>query len=201
MNNLEKRNLPVEIKQDGQKIVGYAAVYNSLSENFGGWRERILPGAFNRSIADGHLIRALVNHDGAQVLGHTHNNRLKLNPDENGLAIEIDPVETSYGKDAIINLQEDNINKMSFAMICRKENWVEEDGLEIREIVDVDLFEVSILTVDPAFPDTSVGLRMLEEYKASKRYEAELKAKAAEAAKGFTHYEILQRQIELETFQ
>jgi phage head maturation protease len=46
---LEEDDLMVEERQPGQAaIVGYAARYNRLSLDLGGFREEILPGAFDK---------------------------------------------------------------------------------------------------------------------------------------------------------
>ena len=58
-NEIEKRvviasGLEVRAQDDGKKTLrGYAATFNSLSENLGGFREKIDPGAFADSIVDG----------------------------------------------------------------------------------------------------------------------------------------------------
>ncbi|MFM8219246.1 MAG: HK97 family phage prohead protease, partial [Planctomycetaceae bacterium] len=58
-----------EITADGQatpRLVGYAAVFNSLSENLpsdkGTFREVIRPGAFRDTLAKGADVRLLINH-------------------------------------------------------------------------------------------------------------------------------------------
>ena len=55
MKQLERRvfTLPAEIRAEGdaKKIYGHAAVFNAMSEDLGGFREKIAPGAFAASIA------------------------------------------------------------------------------------------------------------------------------------------------------
>lgn len=64
-------------KGAGQRIVGYAAKFNSVSRDLGGFVEKIKPGAFNASIASGD-IRALWNHENRYVLGRTSSGTLKM---------------------------------------------------------------------------------------------------------------------------
>ena len=57
---------------------GKAASYNVLSPDLGGFRERIAPGAFDRSIREAHDVKCLLNHDPSKVLGRTTSRTLQL---------------------------------------------------------------------------------------------------------------------------
>ncbi|WP_333640298.1 HK97 family phage prohead protease, partial [Mesotoga prima] len=52
----------VENKEGKAQISGYAAVFNELSDDLGGFREKIQPGAFSEAIVNDD-VRALWNHD------------------------------------------------------------------------------------------------------------------------------------------
>ena len=65
---LESRSFPFEItevrKTDGEptKIGGYAAVFNKLSDDLGGFREKIDPGFFSDVLGDdvGHCLITMI---------------------------------------------------------------------------------------------------------------------------------------------
>ncbi|HEY0008098.1 MAG TPA: HK97 family phage prohead protease, partial [Tepidisphaeraceae bacterium] len=80
-------------------LLGYAAVFNSDSEDLGGFVERLLPGSFADSLTDGSDIRALVGHDDAKLLGRSSSGTLRLAEDERGLRVEIDLPNVSYAND------------------------------------------------------------------------------------------------------
>ena len=64
----------VEVRQDEEgrdTIVGYAAVFNTFSEDLGGFREIVRPGAFTAALSEGQDVRGLFNHDPAQI-GRAH---------------------------------------------------------------------------------------------------------------------------------
>lgn len=148
---------------DSPKIVGYASVFNEETDVAGLFSEVIRPGAFTRAIEEGQDVRALVDHDASKVLGRTKSGTLRLEEDERGLLAEIDPPDTTLGVDTMKLLERGDVNQMSFAFIVRSETWTKRDGKpELREITDVDLFDVSVVTF-PAYEGTSVGLRSAED--------------------------------------
>ena len=75
--------------EDGDKFVrGYAAVFDSWSEDLGGFVERIKAGAFARSIKQNDVL-ALWQHREHDPIGRTGNGLVALSEDEKGLAFEI----------------------------------------------------------------------------------------------------------------
>lgn len=156
------------------KIVGYAAVYNTLSENLGGFREKIRAGAFSKTIEQGD-VRALFNHDSNLVLGRTKSGTLKLSEDETGLKIEIDPPDTQYAKDLMTSIQRGDVDQMSFGFTTIKDEWDQSTEPVTRTLVEVDLFDVSPVTF-PAYPQTSVDVREMAKRLTADRSEGGPKA-------------------------
>jgi len=165
---IERRNIEitelrvVSDENKKPKIRGHAAVFNKLSEDLGGFREKIDPGTFKGSIKKDD-IRALFNHDPNYVLGRNKAGTLKLSEDELGLAIEIDPPDTSFARDLIESLNRGDINQMSFRFITVRDSWnYQEDDKKPKEVVrtlqEVRLQDISPVTY-PAYPQTSVACR------------------------------------------
>lgn len=152
-----------------RSLTGYASVFNSPSEDLGGFTEIVAPGAFKRSLdaaASGDLnIYALWSHDMSQPLGSTRGGKLTLSEDANGLAFSLD---TSRMTPAQLDAARDGELRMSFGFTVRSDTWEErDDGSIVRTLNDVDLFEVSPVIL-PAYSDTSAALRSLEAWRASK---------------------------------
>ena len=154
---------------DGEMTInGHAAVFDRLSEPIMGmFRERIVPGAFARSLQDAARdVFALWQHDTSMPLARRSKGTLRISEDAKGLAVEIDLPDTSYGRDVAANVRSGLVDKISFGFsvppggdTMTKER--DENGLPIRELRDVDLFEVSPVTL-PAYPDTSLSARSRE---------------------------------------
>lgn len=141
----------------GAILSGHAAVFDQLSEDLGGFRERIAPGAFAGTLGNAD-IRALWNHDPAIVLGRAGAGTLRLAEDDTGLAIEIDLPDTSWGRDAGISIGRGDVNQMSFGFRALYDHWDEVNGEIIRTLLAVELIEVSPVTF-PAYPQTYVSAR------------------------------------------
>lgn len=166
---IERRNfstLELRAIQDDKglrHIVGYAAIFNTLSDDLGWFREKIEPGAFAETIkADD--VRALLNHDSNYVLGRNKSGTLTLAEDERGLKIDISPPDTQFARDLMTSIDRGDINQMSFGFRTLTDEWSLIDGKDVRTLKKVQLFDVSAV-VFPAYPDTEVGLRSLEEYR------------------------------------
>ena len=167
LNVSELRVVPAEGDTPPQ-ITGYAAVFDSQSEvlrdaKYGvSFREIIRPGAFTKTIQGGD-VRALWNHDTASPLGRTKNGTLELKEDALGLHIVITPPDTTWAKDAMESIRRGDVDQMSFGFVCNRDNWIkDENGFPLREVLEVELWEVSPVTF-PAYPDTSCAMRSLKE--------------------------------------
>lgn len=143
------------------KMSGHAAMFDSLSQDLGGFRERIAPGAFSNTIQTSD-IRALFNHDSNIVLGRNKAGTLRLKEDSSGLAIEIDPPDTTAARDLAISMMRGDINQMSFGFITISDAWEKLDGEWIRTLLEVELFDVSPVTY-PAYPETDIAMRSMQD--------------------------------------
>lgn len=139
------------------KITGYAAVFNKLSEDLGGFREKIDPGAF-ADVLEGDT-RALKNHNSDYVLGRTTSGTLKLKEDDTGLRYEIIPPETQWAKDLMVSIDRGDITQSSFGFRVADDKWETQGEENIRTIIKIaELPDVSPVTY-PAYPDTNVQMR------------------------------------------
>lgn len=145
------------------KLSGYAAVFNTMSEELWGFRELIAPGAFKRTLSENADVRALFNHDANQVLGRSTSGTLTLAEDDKGLAVTMFPPDTASGRDTVTLVERGDVSQMSFGFITKKDAWeYKDDGSAIRTLLDVDLFDVSVVTY-PAYTATSVSKRALDD--------------------------------------
>lgn len=135
---------------DGTNVIrGHAAVYNSLSQDLGGFREFIRFNAFYRALQSNPDVRCLFNHNPDLILGRTTSGTLRLSDDGVGLAIECDMPDTNVANDLIESIRRGDVSQMSFGFRCTLDNWfygsdyvgpesVDPDEV-IRELVDIDL--------------------------------------------------------------
>lgn len=152
----------------GNRLEGYAALFNSPSADLGGFTEVIRPGAFSASLAASPDVLALYEHDTRHVLGRTSAGTLKLAEDEKGLRFEVDVAATTIGRDLLVSVGRGDVRGASFAFRARQDRWTEGYGGMLRELLAVDLLDVTV-TANPAYPDTSVARRALEQASAPLR--------------------------------
>lgn len=144
-------------------LVGYAAKYNTLSRNLGGFVETIKPGAFDKSVADGLDVMARYNHEA--LLGKTSSGTVRLALDEVGLRYEVDLPDTSTGRDVAVLAGRGDLTQSSFAFYTHQDSWSQtEQGFPLRSLEAVQLVDVAPVDT-PAYLDTSTGLRSLAEFR------------------------------------
>jgi uncharacterized protein len=160
-NTQSKPSIRVDSK-GRKRLEGHAAVFNSLSEDLGGFREIIKPGAFRNALATPGLdVSARIQHQGGwTTVGRTTNGTLELREDDTGLFYSAIPPFTGPGRDIITLVKEGYIDKSSFAFTVRDggESWRFEADPVIRELHDINLHDVA--PVDgPAYLATSATVR------------------------------------------
>ena len=158
VNEFEVREGPAG---DGMSFSGYAAVFNSDSEPLP-FIERIQPGAFRKSLKSKNNIRMYLNHDSSMLLATTRAKTLRLAEDERGLKVEADLPDTSVGRDLSTLIKRGDVDSMSFgfSVPARGDQW-SDDGM-VRELKEVRLYEVSVVTGFPAYQATSASVRSLD---------------------------------------
>lgn len=150
-----------EASSDGMSFTGYAAVFDSPSEPLP-FTEVIKGGAFQRSLKSRNEIKLFMNHNTDVVLGSSRAGTLRLSEDSRGLLAEADLPDTTAGRDLSVLMQRGDVNSMSFGFSVppRGDKW-SEDG-STRELHQVRLHEVSIVTGFPAYQATTASVRSLD---------------------------------------
>ena len=145
----------------GMTFVGYGAVFNSDSQPLP-FIERIQPGAFSRSLRSRNEIKMFVNHDTTQVLASKRAGTLRLSEDSHGLRVEADLPDTTAGRDMAYLIKRGDVADMSFGFSVPSggDSW-SADG-QTRELREVRLHEVSIVTGWPAYEATAAAVRSLD---------------------------------------
>lgn len=148
---------------DQGRLVGYAARFNSMSQDLGGFVETIQPGAFTRTLKDADNVMALYGHDDKQVLGRVGAGTLRLSEDDSGLRYELDLPDTTLGSDLGKMVRRGDVTGASFGFHIKDQKWDHSQAPARRELLDVVLLEISI-TAFPAYPQTSVTKRLMRQF-------------------------------------
>lgn len=176
-------------RSENYTLRGHAALFNSLSDDLGGFRELIEPRAFRKALRGKPDVRLLVNHDANRVLARTTaqvdgKESLELREDKDGLHVWAVIQPRTWVDDLAVEMRSGLIDQMSFAFTIGEggDDWaVTEDGIVVRTIradgVD-ELFDVSVVTY-PAYTQTDAAMRELRNAVARGRLPAEVLGESA----------------------
>lgn len=156
--------MKINLREDHVEVEGYvnAIERNSkpLMSRIGKFIERICKGAFRRAIKRNDDIHILLNHDWERDLGSTKAGNLELEEDSIGLHARA----TITDKEVVEKARRGDLVGWSFGFQDREVVNSTERGMPLREVKDLDLFEVSILdrSRSPAYEGTLVAARSVD---------------------------------------
>jgi len=171
----DEPGLEVKADENGRTVIrGYAAVFDSESQDLGGFVEIIERGAFDDVMRSNPDVFGKYNH--TQVIGRTSSGTMRLMVDERGLRYEIDPPKSA---EAVVELiSRGDVRGSSFAFRSRPadEEWKRDaDGRMIRRIKRFSYLGDAGPVDTPAYlaTETYVSKRALEMAQAETRAEAD----------------------------
>ena len=178
--------MKIEVRNGAVNIEGYVNVTERLSKPIkdvrGQFLERVATGAFNSALQRNDNVELRFNH--GRKLGDQKDGSLELREDNIGLYAKATVTDTEVVKLA----EERQLKGWSFGFRKLEDEWTKADDNEpeIRTLKAIDVSEVSILSVNPAYIATSIAVRADEE---------ELtECRANDSALGVVQYDIEERQ-------
>lgn len=177
----EIRNLKGIVKRaegDSRRVEGVAVVFDSWSEDLGGFREKIARGALD-GVIDRSDIFALLDHRRDRgILGRSKRGdqvSLQLEVREDGLHYAFEAPETALGNELLSCLERGEIDGSSFAFTVLEDQWERVGDEYQRTITKIDeLYDVSPV-YSPAYSQTTCDLRGLDALKAQEKEAEERK--------------------------
>ena len=147
----------VEVRSNSVTIEGYVNIPERKSRVMpsirGKFTESINGGVFKKAIEKADEVKLLFNHNEKRELGSTRNN-LFLNEDNIGLYAKAEVHDEEIRQLALDN----KLTGWSFGFRVNQYSW--SDGeIQHRTVEDLDLLEVSVLSVTPAYYATKVESR------------------------------------------
>ena len=153
----------IKIRADSVEIEGYVNAVERASKplrsRIGQFIERICKGAFAKALKRNDDVHILLNHDWQRDLGSTKKGNLDLEEDAIGLKARA----TITDPDVVTKARNGDLVGWSFGFTDKDvENSVER-GMPLREVRDLNLYEVSILdrSMSPAYDGTLVSARSI----------------------------------------
>ena len=204
----ERRILPfqeaeirAEERKDGAKhIVGYAAKFDRMSQNLGGFVEKIDKNAYKRVLSRNPDVMGLKNHSEHHILGRTGSGTMELMADETGLRYDIAMPETVVGRDTWTEVKRGDIPGSSFSFTVDDgdgDEWDDQTDPPMRTLLNVrDLFDVGPVTF-PAYLDTEVNCRSFDRFVETRSQSREQEAAQQAARLAMQRQRLRLRQVSI----
>ena len=155
----------IRVKDNSVEIDGYVNAVERLSkplrDRLGEFVERIKAGAFKRALERADDVRILLNHEWDKDLGGTKDGNLELYEDAIGLHARA----TITDEEVVRQAKNGELVGWSFGFTDRDVEQGEENGLTVRNVKDLNLYEVSLINRSkvPAYDGTLVAVRSADD--------------------------------------
>ena len=177
-NKLEIRNYNVELRAEKESriITGLAIPVESRSSLLGDFYEVIRSSAVNDELIQNNDIKVYLDHNPGQgtfARSKYGQGSLDLNITERGLEFSFEAPNSVFGNALLEGIKRGDYDQMSFGFWVGDDQWDDNgDGTYTRSILSfTGIEEISILSQLPAYPQTDVATRSLEEFKEAKAEE------------------------------
>lgn len=167
--NLEIRKIDYTFEDKGNIIEGRAVVFESLSNDLGGFREIIKRGAISQELINQSDVFVRTNHSDDYILARSNKGKgsLTLELKDDGLYYSFEAPNTEKGNELVEHIRRGEISQSSFAFMVANENGAEKwykdkDGVLIREINKIGWLGDCAPVFTPAYDETTVSLRALD---------------------------------------
>ena len=180
--------MKIEVRNGAVTIEGYVNVTERLSKPIrdvrGNFLEKVQSGAFNSALQRNNNVELRFNH--RRKLGDQQDGSLELREDSIGLYAK---AIVSDGE--VVQLAENRqLKGWSFGFRKLEDEWNKQENMpEVRTLKSIDVSEVSILSVNPAYIATSINVRADEG-------EDLLECRSNETATGALEYDIEERKTD-----
>ena len=171
MKNREIRSFNLNADNDSRLISGYAIVFNSMSNDLGGFREIISPTAVTEELISNSDVVFNYAHNDNNILARSNKGEgtLELSVDERGLYFAFEMPKTALGDQILESIKRGDISKCSFCFSLDNdecETWTRDaDNNIIRTINSISGLYDCAIVVHPAYDETEVSNRSLEKVK------------------------------------
>jgi HK97 family phage prohead protease len=195
--------MKVEIRNNSVNISGYVNVAlrdsRRLPSNRGIFVEQIEPQVFQRALGRNDDVKLLFNHKEDRLLGSQKQGNLTLREDAIGLY-----AECSVNDPEVVEKARNNeLRGWSFGFVSLQDDWDTTANPQRRFIKDLDLLEVSVLSVTPAYTAMSLESRGEETVIVEQRFDIfeQIEQTAVEEVRGNIpepiSYAVFEKQIEI----
>ena len=168
---IEIRRIDNTFEENGRTIQGRAIVFESLSNDLGGFKEIIKKGAISQELVDSSDVFARTNHSDDYILARCNKGKgsLQLELRDDGLYYSFEAPNTEKGNELVEHIRRGEISQSSFAFMVAQEpdaeRWTKIDGVTVREIYKIAYLGDVAPVFTPAYSETSVSLRALDKAK------------------------------------
>lgn len=148
------------MRNDGKlEVSGYVNAIDRYSKELYGSKgkfiEKVAPTVFQRALEKASNVDMLLNHDVRRKLASIEDGTLELKEDNIGLHAKA----VISDAEVIGEARCGNLKGWSFGFRVLEDSWEDSSGVAKRTLEDIDLMEVSLLTIEPAYIATSVQVR------------------------------------------